>query len=1199
MDDSEILLTPATPPVKSLRELRKTYIARARRNDVLRAGRATAPAAATARQLGAEWGVGVGLHFELLKWLRWLSLFMAICAIPFLVVIGCSVFTDAAHMDDHTYGVKKYPATKVHSLTFAAIVDDSVDNGTLQYINTELGSTWKGPMRKSTFLIWISLIDAGALLFFVLGLAALWYHLRRFAEGLDAVTLEASAYTVLVRGLPEDADAAQVGEHFSRYGEVMDVVLVTDRLSATLSHCGRAARLQQRRAMVLDASVVDNKHDHLDKLSQLDEKLAGIAEDIRGVAERRQCVRAAFVTFNSENERRACTAHCPNSWLTSLVQPRHQRFRERRRFWVRRAAAPEDYQFEHLAASEWQLVARELAVNLVTLLLVLVCAAAITKLTDISNREGATVKWFWDYLQADATSALNIYGRDTNPSLPPAARLSSSAAMPPPPSPVPDAEAERLQAFCTAQLAGGCSAQMAERFNGSVSLAWGVAPLWANATSRLLLERPARAALKACALGTTARGSDACGLQMCLPCLCLGMSQAVTAPGADEGGVGSVAWASEALTTCPAYINQLDVRTWGVRLSISAVVAALNAAIKWILQGLVRHGGRHWTHTARERSYALQCFVAMLVNTVVVLLLVNCAALGRLARDSQDASWVRYFVRYGSYGDFSADWYENVGLSITILMLLNLVSPLLNMAIDWAWQLALRCRLRFCVAWPLQADYDTAWARPRFTLEQRTAGKQQGFILRGQDLLLNATLAMLFGTGMPLLYLVFFAYLMVAEAADRWALTKLTGGAPRYSKGLLRLVLGLLPWLAVAHLAFGLWMHTYFKVVPPEDGSDVSQLGVAAVRATNARLSAASQDLSALQRSSVWRRITQPNGLAQLLLFAALTLWLLVARFFVSRLLSCLARAADRLCCPTAARAMRLQLNRDARLQLNAVPYAEALVRRELRGTPTYRLAHHPHYLQYFAASGLNRAVGVAALVVAAANGGTGRHVYTRLCGGGLVKPEDSAGVLSSPGDVAGMVRGPDVWELLAAEEQAERQGPDGGSNPPVGEVQVLEDGQVVVAIVVDGPAPVAEGATHQNGGDAALPMPPPPPVVAPPGLTGPATAACIVRASHGNLRIELPVDPPLSARSMTPREGHAAPAATGAAVAVTASAVAVVAEEQEEAEVRNESAEESATAPHMALTVLEEEGDGTAADTASAATRAELLMGQAAEPPA
>ena len=48
------------------------------------------------------------------------------------------------------------------------------------------------------------------MLLFCAGLVALWYHLRRFANYMDRTTLEAADYTVLVRGLPADADAAQV-----------------------------------------------------------------------------------------------------------------------------------------------------------------------------------------------------------------------------------------------------------------------------------------------------------------------------------------------------------------------------------------------------------------------------------------------------------------------------------------------------------------------------------------------------------------------------------------------------------------------------------------------------------------------------------------------------------------------------------------------------------------------------------------------------------------------------------------------------------------------------------------------------------------------------------------------------------------------------------------------------------------------------
>ncbi len=46
-----------------------------------------------------------------------------------------------------------YSGTEIHSFTFAAIVDDTVDNGTCQYMHTRIAEAWKGPMQKGDFLI--------------------------------------------------------------------------------------------------------------------------------------------------------------------------------------------------------------------------------------------------------------------------------------------------------------------------------------------------------------------------------------------------------------------------------------------------------------------------------------------------------------------------------------------------------------------------------------------------------------------------------------------------------------------------------------------------------------------------------------------------------------------------------------------------------------------------------------------------------------------------------------------------------------------------------------------------------------------------------------------------------------------------------------------------------------------------------------
>lgn len=55
--------------------------------------------------------------------------------------------------DTHELGVKVFDSFTLASFTFAAIVDGKKDNGTLQYINTDIANTWKGPMLKGDFLM--------------------------------------------------------------------------------------------------------------------------------------------------------------------------------------------------------------------------------------------------------------------------------------------------------------------------------------------------------------------------------------------------------------------------------------------------------------------------------------------------------------------------------------------------------------------------------------------------------------------------------------------------------------------------------------------------------------------------------------------------------------------------------------------------------------------------------------------------------------------------------------------------------------------------------------------------------------------------------------------------------------------------------------------------------------------------------------
>ena len=113
-----------------------------------------------------------------------------------------------------------------------------VDNNTLQFVNTRLINTWMGAESKSTYLKWISYIDASSALLALLIAIYLLHLSYQFVTKVDKRCLEVSDFTILVHGLPSDATPEEVGEHFGRFGEVIEAQLICD-LGPVLADCKR------------------------------------------------------------------------------------------------------------------------------------------------------------------------------------------------------------------------------------------------------------------------------------------------------------------------------------------------------------------------------------------------------------------------------------------------------------------------------------------------------------------------------------------------------------------------------------------------------------------------------------------------------------------------------------------------------------------------------------------------------------------------------------------------------------------------------------------------------------------------------------------------------------------------------------------------------------------------------------------------
>ncbi|KAG2433250.1 hypothetical protein HXX76_008318 [Chlamydomonas incerta] len=883
--------------------------------------------------LAARRGVGVGLYFKILPWFGWMMVFMMFCAVPYLITINTSVFTDEAHKYDHTFGVKVFDTFELASFTFAAIVDNAKDAGLLQYMNTLIAGTWDGPMEKRTFLIWISVVDAFAIIALTAATGWLWYEVWKWLAKVDDRTREVADYSIIVGGLPPTVTAT----------EVMDVVLVKN-LAFVLAACKKVHRIEGLTSFLIDLKDKEGRQHQLEqnalaagaqKVLSTARGAMGAAADAAGKAVNaaanaattaattvattaaaaaaaaaaktaaiidmgstagaaaaaadveaakethgapgaatsfspamqrkmnkaesriqvqrnkihefidsgKMTTQAAFVTFNTENMRiDACNA-LPSGWWSAWFTPKQFLFEhagQKWRLWVQRAASPDDYKYENMSTRIRNNYLIQCCTGAIMFGLILLCAAMITLLNTHASKSARDFKWDVPSMvkplsKFNATTYNAYYNQFLRPKpssgsgrrhLQAAARLYA------------DSDNVDYYYMCrNSWVYDTCSAAVNNNTNlglGNVQFNMRFMKEWTfgkwnstNATelaesklARLLFERPVRRYLSTCADNPTApecyRANHTwVDVSGCLPCYCYALSEI----DATKQGPGFIAHVKD---TCKQYWAPFDLQRDGVKVAISFVIAIINSILSVVLRMLKVYVERHWTVTATERSLAIWTYVVKVVNSIVVLLVVNCSTLSELQNDAMESEvngsngWLSNLALSGLFDDFSPGWYQNVGFSIMILMMINVTSPFVRSISERITKLILQLQVMFlhCGRLHTPEQFNNAWRTPAFTLEQRSS-----------DILFNLTLALLFGSGMPLCYLICAVYLLVLYWWDRANIAHFRQPSQRYSAALPRLMLFFFPVLIVLHCAFGIWMHTFFD--PDVDPEVVMQAMVA------------------------------------------------------------------------------------------------------------------------------------------------------------------------------------------------------------------------------------------------------------------------------------------------------------------------------------------------------------------------------------
>eukprot|EP00644_Phytophthora_capsici_P000084 jgi/Phyca11/13532/fgenesh1_pg.PHYCAscaffold_4_\ len=170
------------------------------------------------------------------------------------------------------------------------------------------------------------------------------------------------------------------------------------------------------------------------------------------------------------------------------------------------------------------------------------------------------------------------------------------------------------------------------------------------------------------------------------------------------------------------------------------LVVAVNLILARILNGLVALE-KHHTQSSLVVSRVTKIFLAQFCNTALLMLVINAnanyfsksAIVSETGTSNEGISLGALQILDGEYSDFSADWYNDVGVALMLTMIIN--------------------------SFNTQRDLEALYRGPKFDLAARYAQS-----------LTTIFITYMFSAGMPLLHFIGFGAMIMTYWADKFIL---------------------------------------------------------------------------------------------------------------------------------------------------------------------------------------------------------------------------------------------------------------------------------------------------------------------------------------------------------------------------------------------------------------------------------------------
>jgi alpha-tubulin suppressor-like RCC1 family protein len=301
----------------------------------------------TAEDLG-EFGVGIGLYYQFLRYMSFVFAMVAACqSVGLILNASGKAYGDRTDVD---FMIKTSLGAHLTSNYNASIFGTFIDSNDLSFT--------------------LSIVDVSSTVLFLICVVRLKYDQVQSVEQIDADVITAGDYTVYVEDIPTNAtDPDEFKTFFSHYGAVADV-------SIGLAN-GDLIRLFTERTLKiagLELAVADLKisrlSSHMKIVEKIKAEIAGFDKEVSTMRQKSDFETiVAYVTFDDQKSQEACLKQYPAGFFSKVVMPTSKKFRRTYPISVSQAPEPSNIKWENLQVRGFNKNMRFFLTSIVTVLM--------------------------------------------------------------------------------------------------------------------------------------------------------------------------------------------------------------------------------------------------------------------------------------------------------------------------------------------------------------------------------------------------------------------------------------------------------------------------------------------------------------------------------------------------------------------------------------------------------------------------------------------------------------------------------------------------------------------------------------------------------------------------------------------------------------------------------------------------------------